>query len=203
MRQRALSGKRKKRFSPPGTERSTEAPYPNLARGFVPTGPDQLWVGDITYIRLRNGVVYLAVLIDAWSRKVIGYAVSTTMEVRLTLTALEAAVYSRKPNAGLIHPTDQGSQYMAKVYRERLAELGIRGSMSRPGTPTDNAKAESFMKTLKHEEVLVYEYDSLRDIRERLPRFLEEVYNRRRLHSALDYESPEQFELKHARRAVK
>jgi putative transposase len=112
MRQRALSGKRKKRFSPPGTERSTEAPYPNLARGFVPTGPDQLWVGDITYIRLRNGVVYLAVLIDAWSRKVIGYAVSTTMEVRLTLTALEAAVYSRKPNAGLIHPTDQGSQYL-------------------------------------------------------------------------------------------
>jgi putative transposase len=202
MREQALTVRRVRRFVAPGSERSGEPAYPNLTRGLVQTGPDQLWVADITYIRLRMGFVYLAVLIDAWSRKVVGYAVSSTMQVQLTLTALEAAVHCRSPGAGLIHHSDRGSQYLAKAYRERLAELGIQGSMSRPATPTDNAKAESFMKTLKHEERHAHEYDTLKDVRERLPRFVDDIYNRKRLHSALRYLTPEEFELKHAQRAV-
>lgn len=179
------------------------APHLNLAKGFVPDGPDQLWVGDITYIRLLCGFVYLAVLIDAWSRRVVGYAVSQTMDVRLTLSALDAAVRDRSPSAGLIHHTDQGSQYLAKIYQERLIEWGIRGSMSRPGTPTDNPKAESFMKTLKYEEVYALDYETWSDVEHRLPRFLEEIYNRHRIHSALNYLTPEEFELQSASRTVK
>jgi len=173
-------------------------PFPNLAGSFQPDGPDQLWVGDITYIRLRSGFVYLAVLIDAWSRRVVGYAVSRGMDVRLTLAALEAAVQDRNPAPGLIHHTYSGSQYIARQYQQRISELGMRGSMSRPGMPTDNPQAESFMKTLKHEEIYALDYETFNDIKYRLPRFIEEIYNRGRIHSALGYIPPVEFEQKFA-----
>jgi putative transposase len=170
-----------------------------LALGFRPSGPNQLWVADITYIRLRSGFVYLAVLLDAWSRRVVGYAVGNTLVVRLTLDALNAAVESRNPEPGLIHHSDRGAQYAAKAYRDRLDALGIRGSMSRKGNPYDNALAESFMKTLKHEEVLAFNYDTIDDVRTRLPKFIDAIYNARRLHSALSYLPPEEFEVRNAR----
>ncbi len=178
-------------------------PCPNLAKGFAPCGPDQLWVGDLTYIRIRSGFVYLAVLMDAWSRKVVGYAASRTMDVRLTLCALEAAIRHREIGTGLIHHTDRGSQYLAKAYQNRLCESGITGSMSRPATPTDNPQAESFMKTLKYEEIYALNYETLNDIQYRLPRFIDEIYNRRRIHSALNYLTPEEFEQRATERAVK
>ena len=201
MRENNLNVKPRKRRGD-GSETVTGSPYPNLAKGFVADGPDQLWVGDITYIRLRSGFVYLAVLIDAWSRRVVGYAVSRGMDVRLTLAALEAAVRLRNPRPGLTHHSDRGSQYLAKGYQQRLSELAIRGSMSRPGTPTDNPQAESFMKTLKHEEIYALDYETLNDVKNRLPRFIDDIYNRRRIHSALGYVPPVEFEQKYASEGV-
>jgi len=163
---------------------------------------DVLKVADITYIQLRKRFVYLAAILDAWSRKVVGYALGTTMETTLTLSALDAACNSRRPPPGLIHHSDRGGQYACKAYRDRLALLGIRGSMSRKGNPYDNAKAESFMKTLKHEEILKVDYEDLQDLQRRLPHFLEETYNQRCLHSALGYLPPDEFEQLHARRLV-
>ena len=174
------------------------AAFPFIARNFTPTGPDQLWVTDITYIRLRSGFVYLSVMIDAWSRKVVGYAASHRINVRLVTATLEDAYDIRKPEPGLIHHSDRGAQYLAKSYQLRLSDYGMVGSMSRKGTPTDNAQAESFMKTLKHEEVYQFGYETVSDVKARLPRFLEDVYNRRRIHSALGYMTPEEFEIKHA-----
>ena len=151
MREEALTPRRVRRFVAT-TDSNHESPvFPNLARDFVPSGPDQLWVADITFIRLRAAFVFLAVILDAWSRRVVGYSVGKFLDVRLTLSALEAAVQSRSPHPGLIHHSDRGSQYAALAYREKLRELGMMGSMSRKGSPYDNAFAESFMKTLKHE----------------------------------------------------
>jgi putative transposase len=130
---------------------------------------------------------------------VVGYAVSRFLDVRLTLAALEAAVVNRRPVPGLIHHSDRGSQYAAKEYRDRLEALGMKGSMGRKGNPYDNAYAESFFKTLKHEEVYAYEYEMMEDVIERLPHFIDQIYNRRRLHSALGYVPPEEYELQHAR----
>ena len=127
--------------------------FPNFARGFRPTGPNQLWVGDITYIRIVAGFVYLAVILDAWSRRVIGYALGRQIDTRLALAALRAAIETRKPPRGCIHHSDRGAQYAAEPYRRELAEHGLVGSMSRRGNPYDNGKAESFMKTIKCEEV--------------------------------------------------
>ena len=141
-------------------------------------------------------------ILDAWSRRVVGYGLGQTISAQLTLAALDAAITSRRPAPGLVHHSDRGSQYAARTYRDRLAEFGILGSMGARANPYDNAKAESFMKTLKHEEVLVHDYETMRDVAERLPRFLEEVYNRQRLHSALGYLPPEEFERTHDRRGV-
>lgn len=200
MREEALTPRRIKRFLKTTDSNHQEMIYPNLIGNFRPTRRDQLWVADITYIRLRREFVYLAVILDAWSRKVVGYAVSKFIDVRLTLSALNAAVATRQPAAGLIHHSDRGSQYAAAAYRERLAEVGIHGSMSRKGNPYDNAQAESFMKTLKHEEVLAYEYETINDVVNRLPVFIEVVYNQQRLHSALGYLPPEEFEQQQAPR---
>lgn len=176
--------------------------YPNLAKKMAPTGTDQLWVADITYIRLLCEFVYLAVILDAFSRRVIGWELGRTMEGELTLTALRMALRSRQISPGLIHHSDRGVQYAATAYVELLTQHGIQISMSRKGNPYDNAQAESFMKTLKYEEVYRSEYRDEREVRTGIKRFLEKVYNEKRLHSALGYLPPAEFERDLSKRKV-
>ena len=168
--------------------------YPNLAADMVLTGVDQLWRADITYIRLREEFVFLAVILDAFSRKVIGWALDRTMEDELTLTALHMAIKHRSVLPGLVHHSDRGSQYASNDYTDLLKANGIQISMSRKGNPWDNAQCESFMKTLKYEEVLRNEYRDLAEARASIVEFIEKVYNQKRLHSALGYLPPAEFE---------
>jgi transposase InsO family protein len=168
--------------------------YPNLAGEMVLTGMDQLWRADITYIRLREEFVYLAVILDAYSRRVIGWALERNMEDELTLSALRMALSQRVVEPGLVHHSDRGSQYASGDYTSLLKENGIVISMSRKGNPWDNAACESFMKTLKSEEVHRNEYRDLAEARSEIRDFLEKVYNRKRLHSALGYVPPAEFE---------
>jgi putative transposase len=168
--------------------------YPNLAREMVLTDLNQLWVADITYIRLQSEFVYLAVLLDAYSRRVIGWELSRSLSADLSLGALRMALKSRRFAPGLIHHSDRGVQYAAGDYTQLLREHKIQISMSRRGNPYDNAQAESFMKTLKYEEVYRSDYRDERDVRSSVGRFLEKVYNEKRLHSALSYVPPVEFE---------
>jgi putative transposase len=168
--------------------------YPNLAASMVLTGVDQLWRADITYVRLREEFVFLAVILDAFSRRVIGWALDRNMEDELTLTALRMALSHRSIQPGLVHHSDRGSQYASNDYTDLLKAHGIDISMSRKGNPWDNAACESFMKTLKYEEVLRNEYRDLAEARASIPEFLEKVYNQKRLHSALGYLPPVEFE---------
>ena len=168
--------------------------YPNLARSLVLTGMDQLWRADITYIRLREEFVFLAVILDAFSRRVIGWALDRNMEDGLTLTALRMALSRRSIQPGLVHHSDRGSQYASNDYTDLLQANQIDISMSRKGNPWDNAACESFMKTLKYEEVLRNEYRDLAEARASIREFLEKVYNQKRLHSALGYLPPVEFE---------
>ena len=168
---------------------------PNLARGLVPTGLDQLWVADITYVRLLEEFAFLAVLLDAFSRRVIGWAFDKHLRASLAIAALEMAIKARRPTpASVIHHSDRGVQYACQEYTQLLAVHDIRASMSRIGNPYDNAKAESFMKTLKQEEVDGRAYRDLNDARKAIGVFIEDVYNRQRLHSALAYRPPAEFE---------
>ena len=158
------------------------------------TGINQLWVADITYIRLEREYVYLAVVLDAYSRRVVGWALGQTLEAELALAALRMAVAERRPAPGLVHHSDRGVQYACADYRELLSQHGIRGSMSRSGNPYDNAMAESFIKTLKYEDVYPNHYRDMAEALAGIAEFIEEVYNQKRLHSALDYRSPAAFE---------
>ena len=169
--------------------------YPNLAGSMTLTGIDQLWIADITYIRLEMEFVYLAVVLDAFSRRVIGWALDRHLEDDLAIAALEMAFRRRTPPEGLTHHSDRGVQYASNDYTGLLKEHGVRVSMSRSGNPYDNATCESFMKTLKYEEVYRQEYRDLADARACIERFLEKVYNGKRLHSALGYRPPVEFEL--------
>jgi transposase InsO family protein len=168
--------------------------WPNLAGSMVLTDVDQLWRADITYIRLREEFVFLAVILDAYSRRVIGWALNRTLEDDLTLSALRMALAQRAVQPGLVHHSDRGSQYASLDYTDLLKENGIRISMSRKGNPWDNAACESFMKTLKYEEVYRNEYRDLTEARASIRRFLEQIYNGKRLHSALGYRPPIEFE---------
>jgi putative transposase len=168
--------------------------YPNLARQMVLTDVDQLWRADITYIRLREEFVFLAVIVDGYSRRVIGWALDRSLETELPLTALRMALSRRTIGPGLVHHSDRGVQYASQEYTGLLKERGIVISMSRKGNPWDNAACESFIKTLKYEEVYRNEYRDLADARASIQQFLEGIYNRKRLHSALGYLPPAEFE---------
>ena len=168
--------------------------YPNLAREMKPSAINQLWVADITYIRLRTEFVYLAVILDAFSRRLVGWALGRTLEAELAVAALRMALLERKPSLGLVHHSDRGVQYASEAYTEMLKQHQAVISMSRKANPYDNAACESFMKTLKQEEVYRNEYRDFHEVRSRIGEFLEGVYNRKRLHSALGYLPPAEFE---------
>ncbi|MBV9035162.1 MAG: IS3 family transposase [Acidobacteriaceae bacterium] len=196
MREDNLLCLRKRKFVPVTTQSNHDRPvYPNLAHAMRLDGINQLWVADITYIRLQHEFVYLAVMLDAFSRRVVGWALEPTLKDELTLAALHMALEKRCSAAGLVHHSDRGVQYASLDYTGLLQRHGITISMSRKGNPYDNAFCESFMKTLKYEEVHREEYRNLAEARSSIERFLEQVYNGRRLHSALAYRPPVEFEL--------
>lgn len=172
---------------------------PNLLKDAEISGVNQAWVCDITYIRILTAFVYLAVILDAFSRKVIGWAISLRIDTELTRAALRMAIEERGPSPGCIHHSDRGVQYAAHEYVDDLKAAGLRISMARKGNPYDNAQVESFIKTLKSEEVYLWDYKTLEDVKKRIPYFIEEVYNDKRLHSALGYCPPNEYEVLVAR----
>jgi len=168
--------------------------YPNLLTDLVVARPNQVWVADITYIRLLAGFVYLACILDGYSRRCVGWALSRSIDTRLTLAALDMALTTRQPGSGLIHHSDQGMQYASAAYVEQLERVGASISMAASGNPYENATAESFFKTLKVEEVYLSDYRTFQEAEANLQRFIEEVYNPKRLHSSLGYLPPDEFE---------
>ena len=198
MREDNLLAQRKRPFVPATTDsKHGWRIVANLARGLIPSACDQLWVADITYIHLKEEFAYLAIVLDAFSRRVVGWALATHLQASLAVAALEMAIADRRPRpGGLIHHSDRGVQYACHDYTRLLERHDIQPSMSRVGNPYDNAKAERFMRTLKEEEVDGRAYRDLEHARDQIGPFLEQVYNRQRLHSALDYLTPEEYEIK-------
>jgi putative transposase len=169
--------------------------YPNLiSPAMMLTDLNQVWVSDITYVRIQTGFIFVAIILDLCSRKVIGWAISKRINAELAVTALRMAIQQRKPDPGCIHHSDQGIQYCSEDYIELLTEWRFQISMSRKGNPYDNAWAESFMRILKYEEIYLSEYETYEDVVNRLPHFIEEIYNRKRIHSSIGYLTPEEFE---------
>lgn len=168
--------------------------YPNLIKGLEVTGLNQVWAADITYIRIATGFVYLAVILDIFSRRVIGWALSKALDHSLTVAALRMAIQQRSPPPGCIHHSDRGGQYACHEYVAILQENHLQISMSRSGDPYDNAYAESFMKTLKQEEVYLWDFENFTDVVEQVPQFIEAVYNQKRVHSGIQYLPPVEFE---------
>ena len=194
MRADNLLAVRKRRFIFTTDSSHTYAIYPNLAPRLTITGINQLWVADITYVRLRETFLYLAVVLDAFSRRVVGWELGEDLRGELAVRALDRAIADRQIEPGIVHHSDRGVQYCCSAYVEKLQAHGFIISMSRTGNPYDNAKAESFMKTLKTEEVYLKQYRDLEEARGSIQNFIEEVYNRKRLHSSLGYRSPDSFE---------
>jgi len=194
MRERGLGVKRRHRFVKTTDSDHPYPIYPNLIKHQAVTGINQVWVADLTYIRITMAFVYLAVILDLYSRKAIGYGFSNRIDTDLSLTALQMALQGRNPPAGVIHHSDRGVQYAAHEYIDVLRAYQFRISMSRKGNPYDNAVVESFMKTLKTEEVYLWEYQSMADVQRRLPYFIEDVYNQKRLHASLGYIPPVEYE---------
>jgi putative transposase len=194
MREEALLCQLKRRWVPTTDAQHGLRVYPNLLGGLALQRIDQAWVADISYIRLPRCFVYLAVVLDAYSRRCIGWKLSKTIDTQLALDALERALNSRQVRAGLIHHSDRGVQYASSAYVERLLSVGAQISMSGKGNPYDNAKAESFFKTLKYEEVYLKDYRDFQEAEENIGPFIEDVYNQKRLHSSLGYLPPIEFE---------
>ncbi len=194
MREESLQCQVKRRWVKTTDSNHPYPVYPNLIEDLRVRRPNEVWVADITYIRILTGFLYLAVILDLFSRKVIGWALSEHIDTPLTLTAFRMALEERRPPCGCIHHSDRGVQYASHAYVDELRGAGMQISMARKGNPYDNAVAESFMKTLKYEEVYLWDYRTVKDVRERVPYFVEEVYNQKRLHSALGYCPPNEFE---------
>ena len=202
MREDNLLSIRRRRFVVTTESEHSWRIYPNLARYMILTDINQLWVADITYVRLRHEFIYLAVILDVYSRRVVGWSIDRSLQSDLAIAALEMALVQRRPAPGLVHHSDRGVQYASKPYVERLETRGITISMSRAGNPYDNAWAESFMKTLKAEEVNAARYRDLEEATVSIRAFIEDVYNQRRMHSALGYMSPAEFETQLPERPV-
>jgi len=194
MKEEGLICKIKKRWVTTTDSNHKYPIYPNLLKDARVAGVNQAWVSDITYIRILTAFVYLAVILDVFSRKVVGWAISLRIDTELTRAALRMAIEERGPSPGCIHHSDRGVQYAAHEYVADLEASGFRISMSRKGNPFDNAQAESFIKTLKNEEVYLWDYKTFEDVKNRIPYFIEEVYNEKRLHSALGYCPPNEYE---------
>lgn len=193
MRERKLLCRPKRRYRATTDSRHSETRFPNLLPQVTPVQPDQVWQADLTYVRVQQGFVYLACVLDSFTREIVGWSLSRFLDAELPLAALNNALSARCPAPGLLHHSDQGVQYASRVYVNRLRAVGITPSMSRTGNPYDNAKMESFYKTLKAEEVNLQEYVDLDDARQHIDSFIEDLYNTRRLHSSLGYVPPAEF----------
>jgi putative transposase len=201
MRQESLLCQLRRRFKVSTDSAHSFGSHPNLLKDVVLDGPDQGWISDITYVRLPSTFCYLAAVLDAYSRLCVGWCLSRWIDTRLTLSALEMALFGRRPAPGLIHHSDQGVQYASSEYVARLEDAGARISMAAVGNPYENAKAESFFRTLKMEEVYLKDYQDFEEAYENIGQFIEELYNEKRLHSSLGYLPPVEFEALHTLKA--